>query len=339
LYVAIWTLSERNWKIPLRVAAGMALGVALCAIYWVPVALEGKYIQEFWTSSFPYPTTYLPDLHPRDSFGTLLNQSFAAHVVLLLVAIGVGVLFRRQLERHVHYLLITGVVTTLMVTQLSAPVSRLIPWIAVVTFAWRWMVVVAFLAAVGAGVAIERLRAAPDTSRITLWTCRVAVTLALLGNFAVTGYSIMRPGLQGPRMRFPSTHVEDLFYPRGAQPPRTLMMTPEAFLIAGNGNVEVLRWGALTRELNVSLNSEGVVRLKSYNFPGWIGRIDGRPAEIMSDPQGVQYMAVPAGNHRLRITFEDTPPRTAGAVISGLALALAIALLVVHSRVAMKGPA
>jgi len=337
LYVALWALSERNWRIPLRVIAGIALGVGLSAIYWVPVLLEGKYIQEFWTSTFPYPTTYLPDMHPRDSFGTLLNQSFAGHVVLLVITIGVWVWFRRQpadeaATRQTRWLLITGVVVTLMVTQLSAPISRLIPRIAVVTFAWRWMVVVAFLAAVAIGAAVERMRAGPDVSPQKLWISRALIALGLLGNVWITGYGIMRGGLESPPMRFPSTHVEELFYPKGAVSPRGLLNTPEAFLLVGKGNIQVLRWGALSRELIVSTDREGVVRLKSYDFPGWTGRLDGRPAEIMSDQQGVQYMVVPAGNHLLQIAFEDTPPRTAGAVISGLALGVAIGLLFVHLR-------
>ncbi len=60
--------------------------------------------------------------------------------------------------------------------------------------------------------------------------------------------------------------------------------------------------------------------------------MDGRRAEIMSDRQGVQYMIVPAGSHLLQITFEDTPARTAGAVISALALAVALGFLLVHYR-------
>lgn len=346
LYVVLWTLSERNWRIPLRVAAGMALGVAVSAIYWVPVLLEGKYIQEFWTATFPYATTYLPDRQPRDSFGTLLNQSFGAHVALMMAAITVWILYRRRpvdaaTSMHTRCLLITGVVATLMVTQLSAPISQLIPRMAVVTFAWRWMVVVAFLAAIAVAVAIEKLRARPDESVLKRWACRVIVAVALLGNLWVTGYSIMRGGLGSAPMGFPTTHVEDLFFPQGAHPPRNLVHTPEAFLIAGQGNVEVLRWGALSRELLVSLESEGVLRLKSYNFPGWTGRMDGRPAEILSDQQGVQYMVLPPGNHKLQISFENTRPRIAGAVISGLALALAIGFIFVHSKrpaMALSGP-
>ncbi len=336
LYVGLWTLAERNWRIPMRVAAGIFLGVALSAIYWVPVLLEGKHVQEFWTSTFPYPTTYLPDMHPKDSFGTLLNQSFAGHVVLIVVAIGVWLWLRQPEDastvRHTRSLLITGVVATLMVTQLSAPISRLIPRIAVVTFAWRWMVVVSFLAAVAVGLALERLRNHPEASPLKLWACRAAVALVLLGNLWVTGYSIMRNGLKSPAMRFPSTHVEDLFYPKGAEPPRTLIHTPEAFLIAGSGKVQVLRWGALNRELIVTLDREGELRLKSYNFHGRTASMDGQPAEILSDRQGIQYMVVPAGSHLLQIWFEDTPPRTAGAVIAGLALGVAIGFLFVHHR-------
>jgi hypothetical protein len=45
-----------------------------------------------------------------------------------------------------------------------------------------------------------------------------------------------------------------------------------------------------------------------------------RPAAIRPAPTGAIALDLPAGEHTLVARFGDTPPRTLGAVLSGLAL-------------------
>src|SRR4029450_8573723 len=69
LYAVLWSIRERDRRIGLRIAGGMAIGLLISAIYWLPAALEGKYIYEWASEFFPYHSSYItmiPALGPFD---------------------------------------------------------------------------------------------------------------------------------------------------------------------------------------------------------------------------------------------------------------------------------
>ena len=71
----------------------------------------------------------------------------------------------------------------------------------------------------------------------------------------------------------------------------------------------------------------GTVQINFFYFPGWEVTVDGQPVAVdPAEPTGALAVAVPAGEHRIEARFGDTPPRTLGAFISGLTLALAVGL-------------
>ena len=61
--------------------------------------------------------------------------------------------------------------------------------------------------------------------------------------------------------------------------------------------------------------------LHAYWIPGWSATIDGKPARTApTDAIGVVGLAVPAGEHQVRLAFGPTPVRVATIVVSLLAL-------------------
>ncbi len=68
----------------------------------------------------------------------------------------------------------------------------------------------------------------------------------------------------------------------------------------------------------------------TFAFPGWQVSIDDRPTPLVpSEPYGLITFEVPAGRHRIEVSFGDTPPRT-------LANAISLAGLVVFSVVLVR---
>jgi hypothetical protein len=66
--------------------------------------------------------------------------------------------------------------------------------------------------------------------------------------------------------------------------------------------------------------------MKTYNFPGWTARVDGKLVPMLSDQDGVQLVEVPPGIHTVEASFKNTPPRTAGTVISAVGLLMVFGL-------------
>ncbi|MBK8988400.1 MAG: hypothetical protein IPM39_20425 [Chloroflexi bacterium] len=80
------------------------------------------------------------------------------------------------------------------------------------------------------------------------------------------------------------------------------------------------------------------ITYNQFYFPGWRAWLDGAPLPITpSTPHGLITAAVPAGDHALRLAFGTTPARTAGWVISGLALAACLGMAYCGLRIADCG--
>jgi len=80
------------------------------------------------------------------------------------------------------------------------------------------------------------------------------------------------------------------------------------------------------------------LRLHAFHFPGWNAYVDDvRASTYPSGRLGLVTVDVPAGKHRVRVAFEDTPPRQIGALISMLALSVWLGALVIVRRRAAIG--
>jgi hypothetical protein len=85
-----------------------------------------------------------------------------------------------------------------------------------------------------------------------------------------------------------------------------------------------------TVEVEAVLAQQGLVVLADAIYPGWIARVDGRPAPVVATNHLFRGVPAPAGTHRIR--FEYRPASvTIGAVASGLGW-IAIAIVATTAR-------
>jgi hypothetical protein len=345
-YALIRAYRERDRRIALRVAGGMVVGFLVSAIYLVPALLESKYTREHFTGIFPYHNSYITLLPGGDKFTEVLNQSFAVQSLVLIIAVliltkvpGAG---SSESTSNAHsddrfadrlaqtrLWIIMGVATTFMSTSYSIYISKLIPQIAVVSFAWRWLVITACLTALLLAGAIDRLQDRVKLSSRLKWLCRAALGAAIALSVVVTVQSVITRALSNPNLSRPANHTEEAFVPRTAKGPTELPDTPRVVIEPEGGASEVIRWDPYRREIQVNLKEPSRVRLKTYNFPGWVAHVDDKPAPMLSDNDGIQLVEVPAGIHVVQAEFTNTAPRIAGALLTAIGLLGVIGLAAV----------
>ncbi|MDY6877802.1 MAG: hypothetical protein SWK90_16595 [Chloroflexota bacterium] len=104
--------------------------------------------------------------------------------------------------------------------------------------------------------------------------------------------------------------------------------------------VEIIEHGPLQDRFVVSTPKKLVLRLYTFYFPGWRAYVDGEEVEIeVAGPEGFITLWVPEGEHEVLVRFEDTPPRTAGWIISMVGLAsLVLALTWMPSARVRRSP-
>jgi hypothetical protein len=347
LYVMIWTIVDRNWRILARWAAACTLALLVSAIYWLPAAAEAGFMDEYYTKAYPYSAAYLPFSPPKNSLNGFLNKSFFLEAAVILAAIvlliAIALPWRNPPEKqgdrqdaltrlHTRMLLAAGMVSMFLITRLSAFASAWIPKLQIVSFPWRGLLPVSFFAAVAGTAVLHRLDQRSDSpaqrGRVQgwRWSYRGAIAALILCHVWAAG-AIVSWALRQPNLMSIALYTDNFLYPHGATPPSKLPDTPNAMLVAGQGRANVTRWEPFWREVDVATEQAAVVRLRTYNFPGWIGRVDGHPVAIESDKGGVQTIAVPAGNHRIEVRLNNTRVQSAGAAISGLGVLMILGLL------------
>lgn len=101
--------------------------------------------------------------------------------------------------------------------------------------------------------------------------------------------------------------------------------------------VEIIEHGPLHDCFAVSTPKKFVLRLYTFYFPGWRAYVDGEEVEIeVAGPEGFITLRVPEGEHEVLVRFEDTPPRTAGWIISVVGLAMLVVALVLMRTLRAK---
>jgi 6-pyruvoyl-tetrahydropterin synthase related domain len=340
-YGLLWAAQERDWKIAFRIAIGMVLGLSLGAIYWLPAAIETKDIQEHFSAIFPYHNSYIT-LLPLEGFGNLLNHSFALQTVTIIAAALTIRAFSRTSgpskpssqagepgpvsSRQTRLWIVLAAVTTFMSTSFSIYISKLLPKIQVATFAWRWLAISSLFTALLVGAALDRLRERSKLTAMRRWAYGSAIAALMVWSVLFTVQGVIKGALSNAPFSTPTDYVEAGFTPINSTAPQSLPETPTVVIQPEGGASEIIRWEPYHRLVAVRLDQPSEVRIKTYNFPGWTASVDGEKVPLSSDKDGVQVVSVPAGRHKIESSFVNTPPRTAGALLSALALLAVVGL-------------
>jgi hypothetical protein len=357
LYAVVWAVRDRDWKVALRIGAGMALGLSLSAIYWLPAALESRYTQEAVSEIFPYYLsliTLTPGVTPFDHVVnfTFMAQTFAIAIAFfalrvpllkLLYSENSGRLTTAQSQTRLW--IVMAFVMTFMCTMFAFPIVMRIPKIQTTVPAWRWLAIASVFAALLVSAAIHYLRRGLETRPLRLWGYRLAIGLVIVLNLWITVRYVIGDALTKPTFTAAVNFVEGGFTPRGATLPDRLPEIGLLEAIPEGGEFEVTRWEPQSREVRINISQPCFLRLKTYNFPGWTARLDGQPTPLLTDHNGLQLIQLLPGIHKLEIFFVNTAPRTFGTILFGLSLFLILGLTLVsrwqaysRSRVANPEP-
>jgi hypothetical protein len=87
------------------------------------------------------------------------------------------------------------------------------------------------------------------------------------------------------------------------------------------GSVRVVRYGANALEMEVDSPAQGYLFLSDPFYPGWQARVDGQAATVLRADYAFRAVAVPAGTHRITMTFRS------GSWYAGLGISGATVLI------------
>ncbi len=282
-------------------------------------------------------------------------------IPLFLALIGVWAIPRAREALRNHTAFFSVVLALAIFAMLPVSVGTwqaLESVVAFVQFPWRILSVAAFALAFLAGAALDALgwkaAALPSNALLRLaqdgWATTPlndargsAIALVLILVTASFPYTLPQHTEaafnSAAQMEFEVTGREllgDTIWMSGERPQDSPLVAQyrsgapleKAIVLDGNAQVETTRHGGQSDELRVVATTSAQILVYTRYFPGWSATLDGQPLSIAPfGEQGLILLTVPAGEHRVRLRFEDTPPRALGALISTLGVLIALALI------------
>lgn len=129
-----------------------------------------------------------------------------------------------------------------------------------------------------------------------------------------------------------TTTVKNEYMPRSVnQVPTSL---PTAKVIAEQGTIDNLVTTNKKYSFMVTTSQQTRVTINQLYFPGWKAYLDAREIPInYSDPRGIMQVAIPKGQHSVRVLFQETSYRLISDIISIVSLiSLAIISFLVYRK-------
>jgi hypothetical protein len=342
------------WKAAWPSLLGIALGLGLSAICWIPLALEYQYVRvDQWTEGYyNYRShfSYLFQLFsPRWGFGTsqpgphdeMPLQLGAIPLILSILSIVAAVKSGdRQIRRQLLFFQGATLVCMLLMLPLSAGVWEVLRLVIFAQFPWRLLtlttVSMAFLA--GSVATVET-----DSKNKSLLYLTPLCALVIMGAYTYLSPQIVEPA-EGPvslagLMRFQQSSGEmvgltawvkekptwstlaDLYI---ADEPITTKLDYTSLPPWKQLQIGSLEYSSVYEKLIFEATEESKITFFTFFYPGWHAYLlEEESEEVIKElpiaPQGKYgFMTVelPPGRYKLEMKFEDTLPRIAGQAIS-----------------------
>lgn len=352
----------------LTALAGL-LGVALAAIYLLPVIAETKYIKiEQWTSGsysylqhFVYFSQFFSPQWGYGYAGAGLADDFSFQLGIVVVTLAcfalINLLTRPIAGRATAFFFFAAtLVVILLMSPLAEPVWRVVPIATLVQFPWRLLGMSAFTLAVVAGSLLSQVSSVKcqvsngSHAQVTIDKSQLIILLliVILASLPYTlpQYTDIPAWAETPLavVNWDRASIVDRVGMVAAtqEQPQTSPMEQQylqgqpltaAGLSQGQGTVETLHRGGGSTELKVTAAGPVAVQFYTYDYPGWQVYLNGQAVPHRAEPPyALITVDVPSGSHTLRLQMESTPPRTIGAITSVLTLLILAGLYLWNNR-------
>jgi hypothetical protein len=355
-------------------AAGVALGLCLSAIFWLPAFLEyaGVRTDQWVGGYYEYRTHFVylfQLLLPDWGFGSSLpgpDDGMSFQLGLAPLALTALTLRRwprlsAAWRRTGLYLAAVTLVIVFLMLPLAEPVWEALGLVSFAQFPWRLLALtIVCLAFLGAGLFVHWPADAAHLAATALW--------ALLIILPVYPYlrSEIRPPAEGPvslqgLMRFQQSAdemtgstawVEEIprWSPLADQIMAGIAITTKVDYTAAyaTGRLAVHSQEMSTTHERVWFQAEDddqVIIFHTFYYPGWnayildedTGAVTGRAPVEPTGALGRISVPVPQGRHVLLLVFEDTPVRRVGAALTGFGVVLCLVAVALPAAFRRRG--
>jgi hypothetical protein len=320
--------SRRSWKVVVFAGAAVVLGLAMAAIYLLPVWHQRSWValsQVLTPGVRPLENFLFYVTHDEDHnrFNRIVSVVALWEIVILGCSLWVA---RRKSANGLWWpLTLWGAMCAILMIRWTLPLWNHVPELQYVQFPWRWLLCLNTVVAITLAFALQR------------WWLRVLVCAVAISSVPFVWYRIQpawwdkAPDLQemaDNQHEGVGNDGTDEYVPVAADSYDVDQNAPQAaYEGSGNAKIRIENWQAERRTIVADASAPGSLTLRLFNYPLWKVDVNGRAVETQStEHTGLMIVPIEAGENRVEIRFIEGWDRKVGALISALALFVVLVL-------------
>src|SRR5260221_1458492 len=337
---------QKNLFPMIKLLFALLLGILLASFYWIPLALETKYI--FYNSHSNLSFSNLNDLlYSPWRYGLLFQgpsgeqSHIVGYIQLTTVCIAIYFLIKKKIsnlyEKSILLLfLISFFITFFMILPIAKPIWYFIPLIKSFGSTYRLLIFNGLCTSVIAAIVIKNI----PNKKIGFALCFFAIVLTILN--------------WGNRRTIPQINdsyfihqVEEVNSDKGsyALPMWVRSASMNQYtdfvknyleIVSGQAEIHEIFRNSTKHEYLIDVLIPSTLRKNTFYFPGWHLRVNNKEYPFVHDypiQKGTMYFTLPKGLYDVEFTFKDIFIQKLANVVSLLtAVLLAVILIVTRLR-------
>ena len=325
------------FRVDLRLAAGVLLGLAASAFFWVRMVSELPWIK----AGAVDPKTYY-DYRRNFIFSpsalTNRNTWYANLLALATITLflpAMVLIWKGSDRKRLVATFIVMIFSFFMTLPLSQPLWQLIPKLSEVQFPWRWLAVTSLTGSVLVATAI------PHWMELLKTRVRPLYFLPALGfvfSLIFIGSQIVWDSDYMSKKEFDSflssirgaVSFKDWLPIEARELVELPKMTDNVAIDSRSVNVE--DWRSEYRRFSVSAGAAGQARVKTFYYPNWRANADGSALSLQPSAEGVMLVNVPDRATSVEISFVEPLKVRIASWVSALAWLLMLIVGVMGAR-------
>ncbi len=333
VFFIIWlTVTEKKPQHLSSIVVIAIIGFLLSAAYLLPLLVEkpfvnlGTFVEDFHYSDFfflPNMAGKFPPKHTWRYFQIEYTMNLIYMIVTLLAVIIATTKYKLSLlDKNMisanRFFVGLAATTVFLLLGISSFLWETIPFFKYIQFPYRWLHLTAFAVAF---VSASWFHVLENTSLGKI-ARNALITMPFLVSLLLDSIYISSSHVLPAKELIPAKSINLTFehLPAGARVEKLdkkSPSSPRAMIIEGNGKADAVIWKSAERVIDINAEKPSVLKVRSFNFPGWTAYIDGIRTNINTEADTrAMLLNVPAGKHSVRVFFRDTPVRLAGKLIS-----------------------
>lgn len=309
------SLAEKKKGI-FRMLCAVVLGLGLSSIYLMPILFERNFIHIEFIKYFNYVHSFLfLKINSTDKFYIMLQRIVIIETAFLFFSI--LLIGKKILDPKNGFFLLLMFISLFLTTPFSLFIWKYVPEFSNLQFPWRWLTFSGLSVSIVAGNLIGNFKGDVRKATCIIFSPLIIVTLLMLLSVSY---------FKDEQIHSLRTH-SNIFSPCEYRPiwvkdyKKMLPPAERVTILSGNGSIDIIEWKSNKRLLSTDGDTNLRLKLSTFYYPAWTARIDGIYIGIIVEREtGSMLIEVPEGRHKVELTFEDTPVRYYGKVVSVISL-------------------